>query len=486
MSSLNNALKKEPIYTHEGAKAVKIAPEQLLRRSVLSCLLWEKEFYEDGELIANRISFVADQCSTDFVYGLAMEARHVMGLRHVPLLLLLSLIRRGGKGVKNQIANVIRRADEMTELLALYWHFGNEKDKTNPRKNHLSDRQLRDGLKLAFQKFDEYAIAKYDKNGAPIRMRDVLALTHAKPRTDEENKFYSRVMKGELKTPHTWETAISAAGSDVEKKKAAWQELVNNTLNKNYQSRDGRLGYMAVLRNIRNMSQAGIPRQDIIQIIHNRRDSDLVWPFRYLAAARTNTDYTDVLDEAMLASTKQIPKLKGTTLVVVDVSGSMRSQMSRKSDMTRMDAACALGAVIREVCDDAIIYATAGNDGTRVHKTDLVPNIRGIPLINATADMCMPLGGGGIFLNQCMRYIQNRHKDIDRVIVITDEQDTSRGGDDAPSKAPILGKISNYMINVASNRNGIGYRGTGWIHIDGFSEGIIRYISMFENETNQK
>ncbi len=473
MSSLNNALKKEPIYTHEGAKAVKIAPEQLLRRSVLSCLLWEKEFYEDGELIADRISSVADQCSTDFVYGLAMEARHVMGLRHVPLLLLLSLIRRGGKGVKNQIANVIRRADEMTELLALYWHFGNEKDKTNPRKNHLSDRQLRDGLKLAFQKFDEYAIAKYDKNGAPIRMRDVLALTHAKPRTDEENKFYSRVMKGELKTPHTWETAISAAGSDVEKKKAAWQELVNNTLNKNYQSRDGRLGYMAVLRNIRNMSQAGISREDIIKIIRNRRDSELVWPFRYLAAARVNPEFESVIDEAMQYSIKALSILSGTTVILVDVSGSMNYPISARGDMTRMDAAAALGSIVQGdkrvfSFSDSVVEVPARN------------GIAGIDaILKSQAHSSTNFYSALDFINKNVRH--------DRLIVITDEQinNVNRySRDNAVKVNPIVDKA--YMINVASNRNGIGY-GNGWtMHLDGFSENLLRYIAIIENEVNQK
>jgi hypothetical protein len=40
---LNTASAIPKIYTHEGAVAKRITPEQLLRRSVLSCLLWEKE-----------------------------------------------------------------------------------------------------------------------------------------------------------------------------------------------------------------------------------------------------------------------------------------------------------------------------------------------------------------------------------------------------------------------------------------------------------
>ena len=38
-----------------------------------------------------------------------------------------------------------------------------------------------------------------------------------------------------------------------------------------------------------------------------------------------------------------------------------------------------------------------------------------------------------------------------------------------------------YMINVASYQNGVGY-GDGWLHIDGFSEAVLRYIVALEAE----
>jgi len=42
-------IKKKSERTHEGAPAfAHLSDEQRLRRSILSCLLWEDEFYEDG------------------------------------------------------------------------------------------------------------------------------------------------------------------------------------------------------------------------------------------------------------------------------------------------------------------------------------------------------------------------------------------------------------------------------------------------------
>jgi len=61
----------------------------------------------------------------------------------------------------------------------------------------------------------------------------------------------------------------------------------------------------------------------------------------------------------------------------------------------------------------------------------------------------------------------------DRLIVITDEQATT-GGIPAP-------KVSKaYMINIASNKNGVGYG--PWTHIDGFSENVLRWIVEHEAE----
>src|SRR5262245_23594536 len=103
--------------THEGAPAAAMNATQALRRSVMSCLLWESEFYEDGEEIAARIVSLANEVPADVVAGIAIEARERGNLRHVPLLLVSALAKRGaGKIVGETIARVVRRADELSEL----------------------------------------------------------------------------------------------------------------------------------------------------------------------------------------------------------------------------------------------------------------------------------------------------------------------------------------------------------------------------------
>src|SRR5215472_1372776 len=159
--------------TPEGAAARDISPELLLRRSVLGCLLWESQFHEDGVQIAGRIRELVPKVAAEKVAALALEAREKMKLRHAPLLLVREMARHAThcRLVAETLRRVIQRADELAEFVAIYW-----KDGRVPLSA-----QVKKGLAGAFPKFDEYALAKYDRGG-PIKLRDVLFLAHARPR----------------------------------------------------------------------------------------------------------------------------------------------------------------------------------------------------------------------------------------------------------------------------------------------------------------
>src|SRR5580704_3814066 len=118
--------KRLRLRTHEGAPAAAISPEQALRRSVLSCMLWEGEFYEDGAQIAGRIHELVPQVAAEKVAALAVEARERMKLRHAPLLLAREMARHAThRGlVAETLARVIQRADELAEFVAIYWKDG--------------------------------------------------------------------------------------------------------------------------------------------------------------------------------------------------------------------------------------------------------------------------------------------------------------------------------------------------------------------------
>ncbi|HTS37593.1 MAG TPA: TROVE domain-containing protein [Candidatus Solibacter sp.] len=421
--------------THEGAPARNISTELQLRRSVLACLLWEKQFYEDGVEIAGRIAELVPKVAAEKVAALAVEAREKMRLRHVPLLLVREMARHASHRalVADTLATVIQRADDLAEFVAIYW-----KDGRVPLSG-----QVKKGLAAAFPKFDEYALAKYDRSG-PVKLRDVLFLAHAKPRDEAQAEVWRHLIAGELVAPDTWEVALSA-GAD---KREAWERLL----------RERKLGALALLRNLRNMRESGVSESLVLEALGSV-NAARVLPFRFLAAARHAPRWEEALEQAMLKSISEKEKLPGKTIVLVDVSGSMTAPLSRRSEMQRNDAACGLAVLLREIGEKVEVFSFSDS-------LVAVPARRGFALRDAIdasqRHNSTQLGKAVAELNQKHGY--------DRLIVITDEQ--------ASNTVP-NSNGNGYVINVASYRNGVGYG--EWKHIDGWSEAVVEYIRALES-----
>lgn len=423
--------------THEGAPAARISALKELRRTTLTALLWENTFYEKGSVVAARVEQLVPQCKPEDVAKLAIEAREQMYLRHAPLFLVRQLARIKGQGplVAETLARVIQRPDEMGEYLAMYW----EGKQSTPRPSPVSAGSAR-GLRTAFGKFNAYQLAKYDRDGA-IKLRDILRLVHPKPLNAEQATLWRKVLDRTLETPDTWEVALSG-GAD---KKLAFERLL----------REKKLGALAFLRNLRNMIEAGVSSN----LIRARFEQplDKVLPFRYIAAERHAPQYSSELNTAMLRACSDEPRLSGETVVLVDVSGSMKDPLSKKSEMRRMDAAAGVAVLMREIADARVF--------TFSNRLVEVPARRGLPLVDAI------LGSQtheSTYLGRAFDALQARVS-YDRIIVITDEQSHDRVN-------PPNGK--GYMINVAPYKNGVGYG--AWTHIDGFSERVLDFIREIE------
>jgi 60 kDa SS-A/Ro ribonucleoprotein len=420
--------------THEGAPAAAITPEQALRRSVLACMLWENEFYESGVTIADRIRELVPQVEPARVAALAVEARSSMKLRHAPLLLVREMARHATHRalVAQSLTSIIQRADELAEFVAIYWSGG---------RAPLSA-QVKKGLAASFTRFDEYALAKYDRAGA-VSLRDVLFLSHAKPVDAEQAALWKRLIAGELATPDTWEVALSTGQGD--NKRATWERLLS----------ERKLGALALLRNLRNMKDAQVDERLVLDALAAMK-TDRVLPFRFLAAARHAPQWEEPLESAMVRAIAGRDKLPGHTVLLVDVSGSMNVPLSRRSEMQRTDAAYGLAILLREIAEKVSIY-------TFSNEARLVPPRRGFALRDAM-EASQP--HSGTYLGKALDAVNEaKHAPYDRIIVITDEQSHDR------ISAP---RGTGYVINVASARNGVGYG--PWVHIDGWSEAVLEYI----------
>jgi hypothetical protein len=431
--------------THEGTPAHRLTPEQELRRTVMACLLWEDQFYEDGVEIAGRIRELVPKVKAETVAAIAVEARAKMKLRHAPLLLVREMARLATHRalVSDTLAQVIQRADELAEFVAIYW-----KDGRIPLSA-----QVKKGLAAAFPKFDEYALAKYNRPG-PIKLRDVLFLAHAKPRDSAQAEVWKRLVEGRLTTPDTWEVSLSS-GAD---KRAAWERLLG----------ERKLGALALLRNLRNMRDAGGKDSLVIDALQSMK-TDRVLPFRFIAAARYAPKLEAELERAMFQSLAGQANLPGTTALVIDTSPSMwMERLSGRSEMDRFEAAAGLAILLREIAERVNVYAFN-------EKAYEVPPRRGFALRDALAATKNGWSRGGLAVAAANR------DGYDRIIVITDGQwhysgttalDAKEGDPQVVSPKPLTERA--YMVNVASYKNGVGYG--RWMQVDGWSDAILEYI----------
>ena len=429
--------------THEGAPARAVTAEQALRRTVLSCMLWEGEFYEDGVQIAGRVHELVPKVDAAKVAALAVEARGKMKLRHAPLLLVREMARHATHRalVGETLECVIQRADELSEFVAIYWAGG---------RQPLSA-QVKKGLAAAFGKFDEYALAKYDRAGT-VRLRDVLFLSHARPVDEAQAALWKRLAENELATPDTWEVALSAAGrGDGQEKREVWERLLA----------ERKMGALALLRNLRNLHAAGVSEELVLSALAALK-TERVLPFRFLAAARNAPQWEEALETAMFRALEtRTGKLAGHTVVLVDVSGSMESPLSARSEMRRTDAAYGLAILLREIAEKVTIY-------TFSDRAQRVASRRGMALRDAL-EKSQP--HSGTYLGAALKQVEGEVREgYDRLVVITDEQ----SHDSVPAPKGV-----GYVINVASAQNGVGYG--AWTHVDGWSEAVVDYIAELES-----
>lgn len=459
MARMNVEAVGPDLRTAGGAKAVQLTPIKALRRLVLTALLWEDAFYSKGSKIAAEVAALVKRCKAEDVAALAVESRDTMYLRHVPLFLVRELARVKGNGphVAATLACVVQRPDEMGEYLAMYWAGNKDAPLSAGSKR---------GLRQAFGKFNAYQLAKYDRDSV-IKLRDVLRLVHAKPNGTEQAALWKKVIDRTLDAPDTWEVALSAGAN----KRETFERLL----------REKKLGGLAFLRNLRNMVEANVDAA-----LMRARFSDpfgKVLPFRFLSAAAHAPRWESDIERAMLASVASLPKLTGTTVLVVDVSGSMGQPLSSKSELNRLGVAAALSILVREQSEHAILIATAGSDATRRHQTAELPARRGMAVRDLVVNAARTMGGGGIFLVQCLEAAKGIiGRTVDRVIVLTDEQDCDIKL--RPDQAETFGRW-NYLINISNERNGIGYGQKWTAHIDGWSERVIDFMLAAESQSLQ-
>jgi hypothetical protein len=352
--------KANAVTNYEGAPAFKLTPELELYAAVVTAGLSDS-FYEKSNDRLERIVELMKKNDPEFVAKLAVYARNKMYMRSVPVVLAVELAKQnsGNSIVSKAVKGVVQRADEITELLA-YYQLANAR--AGAKKLNRLSKQVQKGLADAFNRFDEYQFSKYNRD-AEVTLRDALFLVHPKAKSDVQQTVFNKIAAKELATAYTWETELSAVGQQKfadEKAKAAafrakWEELIDS----------GKIGYMALLRNLRNIIEAEVAWDKMKKVCMLLADENAVakskqLPFRFLSAYREvkvlKSDYTSLvlnaLEDAVTASAKNISGFSQNTRVLIacDVSGSMQKPISAKSKVLLFDIGLMLGMLMQSKC----------------------------------------------------------------------------------------------------------------------------------------
>lgn len=355
---------KNQVVNYENAPAYQLPTEWELYTSVVTSSLNDQFYQKTSERIV-KLRQLIQASDPEFVARIAIYAREKFYLRSVPLVLAVELakLHSGDRLVRQMVARIIQRADEITELLA-YYQIANQRQ--GFKKLKLISKQLQAGLQIAFNKFDEYQFAKYNQK-TEIRLRDALFLVHPKAKNETQQLIFNKIVRDELQTPYTWETELSALGqvkyqSEKDKAKAftcKWEELIDS----------GKVGYMALLRNLRNILEAKVSVKHFNQVCETISAKEKViyskqLPFRFLAAYRELSSvcsgYTsklmDALEAAVCVSAANIAGFNESTklLIACDVSRSMQESISPNSKIMYYDIGLMLGMLFKSRCKNVV------------------------------------------------------------------------------------------------------------------------------------
>jgi len=423
--------------THEGGAGFAREAKSELFLLAVTNMVSEDTFYEvSSDRDARYQSLIAQVTAEDpgWIARFVPFLRNTMNMRSASLVMAAEYVRAGGPHGRKVIDAALQRADEPAELLG-YWLTRYGKKLPAAVKRGMAD--------AARRLYNERSVLKYDGDGA-VRMADVLEFAHPAPVAEWQEALFQYIiskrhnrskidtdalltiqrhgvigaMAGErlkelLATPEgiesiatggwTWE-ALTAKYGKLDA--AFWEAMIPN------------MGIFALVRNLRNFDDANIGAEARAKVIAKLTDPDVIansrmFPLRFYSAYENTgtTKWADALDTAVNLSLANVPALKGKTLILVDLSGSMWSPLSSKSKTMRYKAAGLFGAALALRAEDADLIAFgSGSSEVPFRKGDSV-----LRLIEKS--LSKDMGG-----TETMAAVNRHFNGHDRIVILTDEQ----------------------------------------------------------------
>lgn len=515
----------EQVPTFEGGTGYAKTAETELFQLAVTNMVGEKTFYESADVrdkrFENLVHKVA-QTNPAFIAGVyddkgevvgdkvgfALFLRNTMNMRSASLVMAAEYAKAGGPGARKVVSNVLQRADEPAEMLG-YWMGRHGKKLPKPIKRGIAD--------AAQRLYNEYSVLKYDGNSRGIRVADVLELCHVPATSDEQNTLFryaldnrhnrpdvDKLYFGEgsklprlaadrklLTTPEGERRALLDSGL-IKDAGWTWERLsgwVPGGLDAQaWESIIPTMGYMALIRNLRNIEAAKVSKTTIKAINERIADAEAVaksrqFPYRFWSSYKANASLTfaSALEEALEYATQNIPELSGRTLVLIDTSSSMTATVSNKSQVKNFEIGALFAGALSKKCEkvDTVIY------GDSSAKFDLLPNESVLRFINRVEQNIGRVGHG----TATWASIAQHYNGHDRVVVFTDGQTADsdsyygyglgRGGD-RPSRQS-LGIPMLHTFDLGGYATSMDKAGTsGHYAYGGFSDATFTLMKLIE------
>lgn len=259
----------------------------------------------------------------------------------------------------------------------------------------------------------------------------------------------------------SWEIMAGLGKMDAQ----AWQSVIPS------------MGYLALVRNLRNFEQANVSVASLAHVQERLIDPTEIdqaglFPLQFYAAAREVTrDYPSwetPLEMAVNHSLRNVPELPGNTLVLVDVSGSMFYTTSVRSTVQLAEQAQVFGTALAMRCERADLVQF--DDSTRVIPFRSYPDGQVLRTARTFSG-----GGSTDTYGAVKRHLKKEHT---RVVIVTDEQSTTEGSIGkkvGPGRSLYIFNVAGYAPTLTTKTMPL-HRGFG-----GLTDQAFRLIPLVES-----
>lgn len=444
-----------PATTHEGGQGFSRDPKSELFLLAITNMVQEQTFYEGAKDRDERFRFLIHEVTAqdpEWVQRFVPYLRNTMQMRSASIVMAAEYVKAVGPNGRQVINSAISRADEPAEMLG-YWTQTHGKTIPKPVKRGVADAVVR--------LYNERNALKYDGQSKAWRMGDVVELTHPKPNGNSDLLYYLLEVRhhpDSVNLPESLTLIRKARELDalpVEERRSrlkeagevmGWERLsgwLQGPMDAQaWEAVIPQMGYMALLRNLRNFDQAEISKEAQTYIIGKLSDPEEVaksrqFPLRFISAWKSVTSMTwgPAIEQALEHSVRNVPALGGRTLVMIDVSGSMNGSYSERGTALAWESAATFGIALAKAAEkpDVVLFRD------QVIQLDIP---KGVSVLRAV-EQVRPYVGGGTYTMQALEQSYQGH---DRVVILTDEQ--AHDGGDIGVPVPI------YTFNLAGYRVG--------------------------------